>query len=313
MIVDAHAHIFSKVHGRTGSGPTRSLPFGKVRLGDGTTARLLPPFCPGPAAFRPEALIEHMDWAGVDKAVLLQAPFYGDANEYVHQAASQWPDRFVGCGQVDPRADNARETFRRITQEFGFRALKFELSIGTGLLGLHPDLRLDDDTMAWIWEEADRLHMAVTLDLGDAGSPSYQTKPLGRILARHRDLRIIVAHLGRPPLGEGSDSGLNALWEEQVLLARHPNVWLDLSALPEFAHAEAYPFPSACRYIERAAETLGPAKLLWGSDAPGLLLRATYPQLLSFLTDGCRSFSEDELQAILGKNATRAYEGVSPG
>ena len=310
MIIDAHAHVFREVQGRTGSGPTRSLPFGKGHLGDGKAARLLPPLSPGPAAFPPDVLIEHMDWAGVDKAVLLQAPFYGDVNEYVWQAVRRWPDRLIGTGQVDPRADNARETFRRVADEFGFRILKFEMSADTGLLGLYRELRLDDDTMAWVWEEADRQRMAVTLDLGQVASPSYQTRQLEQVLARHRSLRIVIAHLAHPPLGEQDDPGLNAAWEEQVLLARHRNVWLDLSALPEFAHAEAYPFPAACRYVLRAAEMVGPAKLLWGSDAPGLFLRATYPQLLSFVSEGCPAFSAEELRGILGANATCAYGGV---
>jgi len=307
VIVDAHAHIFREMQGHTATGPTRSLPFGKVQCGDGSVIRLLPPLSPGPAAFPPESLLQHMDWAGVDKAVLLQAPFYGDVNEYVHDAVTRWPDRFIGSGQVDPRAANARETFRRITDDFGFRILKFEMSPGTGLLGLYPDLTLDDDSMAWLWEEADRGRMAIALDLGDAASPSYQTGQLARILEQYRNVKIVIAHLARPPMDKEDDSRLDALWREQILLARHPNVWLDLSALPERHHSETYPFPSACRYVLRAAEMVGPQKLLWGSDAPGLLLRATYPQLLSFVAEARSSFPAEDLRRILGGNAVHAY------
>lgn len=307
MIIDAHAHIFKEMRGRTGTGPTRSLPFGKVQRGDGSIVRLLPPLCPEPAAFPAEVLLEHMDWAGVDKAVLLQAPFYGDVNEYIREAVKQWPGRFIGSGQVDPRAANAKETFRRITNEFGFRILKFEMSPGTGLLGPYPDLKLDDDSMAWVWCEADHARMAITLDLGGVASSSYQTKELARVMARHPNVRIIITHLAHPPMDKEDDSHLDALWQEQILLARHPNVWLDLSALPECKHAEAHPFPSARRYIRRAAAMVGTDKLLWGSDAPGLLLRATYPQLLGFVVGACNIFSEEDIGKILGGNAVQAY------
>ncbi len=39
----------------------------------------------------------YMDQAGVDRAVLLQGPFYGDMDDYVRQAVKRWPDRLAGA------------------------------------------------------------------------------------------------------------------------------------------------------------------------------------------------------------------------
>src|SRR5438045_39604 len=64
MIIDAHAHIMRRVHGRIRAGETRSLPYGRLQVGTETTSRLLPPLSRGPASFPAEVLIEHMDWAG---------------------------------------------------------------------------------------------------------------------------------------------------------------------------------------------------------------------------------------------------------
>jgi predicted TIM-barrel fold metal-dependent hydrolase len=304
LIIDAHAHIWEAVNGRTAAGPTRSLAFGNVQWG-GQVVRLLPPLCPK-TSFPPEILLENMDWAGVDRAVLLQGPLYGEANEYVWNAVKRWPDRFIGAGYIDPRSPTARQTFKRIREEFGFRILKFEMSEPAGFTGLYPDLRLDEEAMMWIWEEAEREGLAVTLDLGGVGTRSYQTDAVRTVLARHPELNIVIAHLAQPPIGSKQDERLR-LWQDQVLLAAAPHVWLDLAALPAYWSDEDYPYPTACAYIRKAVEMVGVGKILWGTDAPGLLIHATYPQLLSFVSRHCPFLSQGDLDLILGKNAWRVY------
>ena len=253
-----------------------------------------------------------MDAAGVEKAVLLQGPFYGEANEYVWQATQKWPDRFLGSAYVDPRSPAARATFRQATEEFGFHIFKFELSEPTGLVGLYPDLRIDEEPMAWIWEEAERLSLVVTLDLGAVGSLSYQTEAVRTLLERYPRLKIVIAHLAQPPIDRGQDEKLDRLWQEQVQLARHPRVWTDLSALPAYASTvEGYPYPTARQYIRRAVEMVGVEKVMWGTDAPGLLTHATYPQLLEFVAEHCDFLAPGDLEKILGANAWQVYGGDS--
>ncbi|MFQ5857651.1 MAG: amidohydrolase family protein [Anaerolineae bacterium] len=306
MVIDAHAHIMSEVKGRTGAGATRSLAYGKVQWGDDHVVRLLPPVGLN-TSFPPEVLLENMDWAGVDKAILLQGPFYGEVNEYVWRAVKQWPDRFIGAGYVDPRSHDASETFRRVTDEFGFRIIKFELSETAGLTGLYSDLRIDEEPMAWVWEEAERRGMVVTLDLGAVGSKSYQTHAVRNILDRHPKLKIVIAHLAQPPINKGHDEQLDRLWQDQVLLARNPNVWFDLSALPAYSSAEDYPYPTARQYIRRAVEMVGAERIMWGTDVPGLLIYATYPQLLDLVARYCDFLSHSDLARILGGNAWQIY------
>jgi len=306
MMIDAHAHIMRELRGQTGRGPTRSLAYGKAQYGD-EVIQLLPPLMEK-TAFPPELLLANMDWAGVERAVLLQGPFYGEANAYVAQAVRQWPDRFVAAGHIDPCAPDARDTFRRCIEEYGFPILKFELSVGTGLVGLHPALRVDGDEMAWIWEEAERRGLVMTLDLGGVATASYQTDAVRAILERHPQVKIVICHLAQPPVGRANDPTLDQLWQEQIRLARHPNVWFDLSALPGYAASvEDYPYATACGYIRRAVEMVGADRLMWGTDAPGLLGHATYPQLLSFVTRHCVFLTPEEMQKVLGDNAWRVY------
>ena len=306
MIVDAHVHVADELDGRTGTGATRSLEHGKIQWGE-RELQLLPP-SPGTTSFTPETLLAHMDRAGVDRAVLLQGSFYGDKNDYVARAVARWPDRFAGTAYVDPRASDAEAVLERCVEQHGFRILKLELSVGTGFLGLYPDLRLDDDRTAWLWEAADRHGLVVTVDLGSVGSASYQTAPLRTVLERHPRLRVVIAHLAQPPVARAGDLVLEGAWEQQVLLARRPDVWLDLASLPAYAAAvEGPPYPTAQRYIRRAVELVGADRLLWGTDAPGLLSVATYPELLAFVAEHCDFLTADERAAVLGGNAERPY------
>jgi predicted TIM-barrel fold metal-dependent hydrolase len=246
-----------------------------------------------------------MDWGGVDKAVLMQGPLYGEANEYVLEAVKKWPKRFVGAGFVDPCSPKAKETFRLVTETFKFRIIKLELSEMAGLVGLHPDLRIDKESMDWFWDEVEKKNLVITLDLGSIGSKSYQTHAVRNILDRH-NVKIVIAHLAYPPIEKKNDEKLNHLWQDQVLLGLHPNVWLDTAALPAYS-SEDYPFPAACEYIRRAVEMVGAKKIMWGTDVPGLLIHATYPQLLRFVSQHCSFLSQSDLEKILGGNAWQVY------
>ena len=138
-----------------------------------------------------------MDWAGVDKAVLLQGPYYGDQNSVVADAVTQYPDRFIGAAYFDPWGDNPAQSFGEILRANSFRAIKLECSVPTGLCGIHPDARLDDPRFAAIWDQLEAAGFVLVLDLGTVRSRSYQTEAVRTIAQRHPRLRIVIPHLAQ--------------------------------------------------------------------------------------------------------------------
>jgi predicted TIM-barrel fold metal-dependent hydrolase len=304
MIIDAHAYVTPGMHGQTRTGPTRSLPYGRVQHGD-QVVQMLPPFSADRTALEAETMLRLMDWVGIAKTVLMQGPFYGDQNALLHQAVKKWPDRFTAAGLVDPSDKKSHDVFRRITQDFGFRILAFDWSEATGLSGLQPELHLDGDEMTWFWEQADRLGLVLNLNLGRPNTPSYQTDALRMLVERFAQARVVIAHLAHPPLTDPGNEQTNNLWREQAALARFPNVWLDISGLPSLG-LEDYPFPTALRYIREAVGLVGAEKLIWGSDVPGQLCHATFPQLFNMfaLHSG---LDDGQLQQIFGETARRVY------
>jgi len=311
MIVDAHAHICPRVCGRIAAGATRGVGYGRVSIesdvgGASAVIQAWPPLC-ADTRHTPEMLLAHMDWVGVDRAVLLQGPFYGEYNTYVQEAVERFPGRFIGAAYFDPWAENADEHFGRILDSQVFRAVKLECSETTGLYGIHPRARLDDVDIAWLWTALEERGLVLALDLGRVGSRSYQTKAVRRIAERHEGLRIVIAHLGQPSTALDEDVGKRRLWEEQIDLGKRPNVWFDTASLPAYFVSERYPFPSTGRYLRAAIERIGPDKILWGTDVPGLLAHATYRQLFDMAEDHLAFLSTEERAGIMGGNALGVY------
>lgn len=307
MIVDAHAHAFEAIRGATRDGPTASGRDGTVIVG-GRAIRALPASFKR-TSFPVDSLLASLDGAGVDRAVLLQGPYYGEANAYVAEACRAHPDRLSGMAYLDPWSADAREALERIERSGAYRGVKLECSEPTGLVGLHPGRRLDEPGQAWLWDRLERSGRILTLDLGRPGTSSYQTDAVRSIAAAHPGLRVVICHLGQPAAGVFADRPLRRAWEEQLALGWMANVWFDLASLPAYYPGEAFPWPSAARALRLGLELVGSKKLLWGTDAPGLLVHGTYPQLLAWVREALARVPGADLDRVLGGNALAVYGG----
>jgi len=305
LIVDAHVHAFSEVRGMTGRGPVRGIGFGRVTVGS-ERLPLMPPAFEG-TSFTADTLLACMDWAGVDRAILLQGAFFGECNGYVAAACRSHPDRLVGVAFADPWSPGTRESLERAADAGVFRGLKLECSVDTGLLGLHPGARIDDGELEWLWETLERLGWILVVDLGKPGSASYQTDALRAVAASRPGLRIVIAHLGQPGPDLDRDPRMMELWRSQVSLGLLPNVWFDTAALPAYFAEEGFPWPGASAFLRRAMRAVGVRKIVWGTDIPGLLTQGTYPQLRRHCEDALGFLSPADRDLVFGGTARELF------
>jgi predicted TIM-barrel fold metal-dependent hydrolase len=305
MIIDAHAHIFHRVHGLTASGPTEGIGFGRVAVGN-EQIQIMPPLSER-TVHTPDMLLAHMDWVGVHKAILLQGPFYGECNKYAVDAVRAHRDRLIGVAYLDPWGQDAQKEFDFICSTEIFVGVKLEFSESTGLAGIHRGAKLADGNIAWVWRELERRGMILVIDLGAIGSVSYQTEAVHSIAKRHPNLTVVIAHLAQPNPSVEADAAKWRSWEEQISLGLLPNVYFDTASLPAYVASEGYPFPSAGRYLRLAIDEIGSSKVMWGTDIPGLLAHATYSQLLQSARHHLKFLPEPERELVLGKNAERVY------
>ena len=97
MIVDAHMHIWSQVHGMIGNKtPVTPVEKGRIRIGDqemlGMPAYLLD------CGARAEFVVAEFDAAGVECGVVVQEYLDGEQNDYLLEAVDRFPDRFLVHG-----------------------------------------------------------------------------------------------------------------------------------------------------------------------------------------------------------------------
>lgn len=76
MIVDVHVHSFDELAGLVGRGKVKPTAFGKVRYGTGEEQCMMPPLSTD-TSFLGKVLVECMNWAGVEKTMILQGNLYG--------------------------------------------------------------------------------------------------------------------------------------------------------------------------------------------------------------------------------------------
>jgi predicted TIM-barrel fold metal-dependent hydrolase len=127
------------------------------------------------------------------------------------------------------------------------------------------------------------------------------------ILDRHRELRLVISHLGLPPRVASPPSGkeARAALDEVVNLARFPRTHVKLSgfyALSDPGHD--YPHRDAWPYVEVLIEAFSPKRLLWGSDFTPSLGWLSFPQTLGLFSQ-MPILKEETRQQIEGANLLR--------
>lgn len=299
-IIDAHAHVIERIAGFGRRGELRAIGKGRARWATGEEIQMIPSGL-GDRDFTGETLISLMDKYSVEKAVLLQGSFYGFQNEYTHEVAEKYPERFKAAGTFDPFCRERDLLLDRLLNKMKLKIIKFEVSSGGGLTGYHKDFELDGEVFSDIFQRIYEKGNTLVLDIGSPGMESFQVKAVKNIAKKYPAMRIVLCHLLAPTLGDA------AALESSLKELKLSNVWLDLAAVPWNVAPEVYPYNTAREYIRTARNIVGAEKLIWGTDVPSVLTRESYSNLIKYITDS-DIFNEGELDAVFYKNAVAAYQ-----
>jgi L-fuconolactonase len=263
IIIDSQVHVWppDRPDRRLGEGVGERQPYGYDRL------------------------VADMDRAKVDRAILVPPSFDHDRNDYALEAVLSHPDRFAIMGRVALKAAD-RDMLA------GWRAQPGMLGVR---LTFHRDSDrpwLTDGTADWFWPQAERHDIPVMVHVPE------RLAEIDAIAARHPGLRIIVDHMGfaRATM----DGAASAAVERMNALARHPNVFVKVSALPCFS-TEPYPFRNLREPLRRVIEAFGPRRAFWGSDVTRVPATCSYRQTVTHFTEKLDFLSADELEWIMGR------------
>ncbi|MFN2235488.1 MAG: amidohydrolase family protein [Anaerolineales bacterium] len=191
----------------------------------------------------PEIILDLMDEAGVDKAVIMA---YRDAigpddqaTEYVRQAVEKYKQRLIGYVRINPNASGAMDALDQAISDFKMKGLKLHPVSYVGFPYKEATLRL--------MQRAAQYHAPILFHTGDeAMALPDEVAQAARLVP---EATVIMAHLGGY---FHYDSVLD-------IADSLPNVYVDTSAIP-------YPW-----VIRMAVDAFGPERVLYASDGPGCL------------------------------------------
>lgn len=181
-------------------------------------------------------LVSMMDRNRVHRAVAVPMASSQKHNERLLRELRSHSDRLVGFVWVNPRSLGTLRSLKDLglLVEFGGFKLRSESDI----------FRIDDMRLLKpIFEAARSLQKPIFIHSSGEGSFS-DPKAIGRIVAAFPDVTVIIGHMGGGTYGA-------------IRVGRkHPNIMLETSGAED------------PRIISEAVRTLGPERVVFGSDSP---------------------------------------------
>ena len=297
--IDAHVHIFpetalGRVNPRFGG---EYAPYGFLKLPGGGGYHVMPPYIHD-TQFTADTLVHMMDVYGVKQAVIQQS-ILNEQNAVVAEAVARYPHRLSGSMILEPGSNWQADLLH--WKKAGLNSIKFEMRAFSMAC---PGVGYDHPWMRSMLELARQEDLAVVFAPAPTDFPVYRPEALFDALRALPGIRVVICHLGYPKPMDTAQS--RSKWQEMVELAKLPGVWLDVSALPDLFEEEGWPYPTATAYLRQVKDWVGADKLIWGTDVPGTLCNATYPQMQRmFSIPGL--FSQEEQQLLFSENARAAY------
>ncbi len=287
MIVDTHCHVIATDHARYPLASAHAEP-AHWATGRPMTAELL---------------VERMDGAGVDRAVVVQAYMaHAYDNSYTADSVARYPDRCVGVCVVDAYTAGAADELSYWVRERGMAGLRFYVDPPTWRSQEQSARFVDEPAVAPVWERARELGISVCV-------PPLRANRLERavpLFARYPEIPILLDHLGGLPLTDGPPYAAAKPW---FALADLPNVFLkfsptNLSNAPESD-------PEAHELFRRLVDVFEPRRLMWGSNVPATDL--AYADTLAQARRTVAIFQPDVQAWLLGESACSIYPGLRQG
>lgn len=273
-MIDAHTHLWEKQHGMVDGLPVYDLGGGRSQFG--RQVRQMTPAYITDGVNSVERLLANMDFAQVAGAVVTQEYIDGNQDAYLQRVRAEHPLRLRVSALYEEKP-------------LGDIAWADGVKICAGRLA-------DQDLThhAEVFRRAAAEDKFVGLDLADGDA---QTASLREMIQQYPGLRVAIGHFGMVTTPR---------WQEQIRLARYPNVYIESGGITWLFNREFYPYPSAVRAILEARDLCGMEKLMWGSDYPRTMTAITYRMSWDFV-DKSPLLSPEEKQLFFHRNAEGFY------
>jgi L-fuconolactonase len=145
----------------------------------------------------------------------------------------------------------------------------------------------------------ERAELALDLLVGPADLAAA-----GRLARAHPGLRVVVDHLGKPPVRGGRSPEWAA---GMARLGLEPNVTVKLSGLVTVADRERWTSADFAPYVDHVLELFTPRRMMLGSDWPVCLVGGSYDRVIGAYREVLGVLSADERDQVDSQTAIETY------
>ena len=242
-----------------------------------------------------DEVLPQLQRAGVQGVVLVQAADEVADTELMLDVAERYP-QVVGVVAYVP-----------LEQPEQVAAQLEQLASRSVVVGVRNLIhtRPDPDFLLWpaVAESLDLVAAAgLAFDVVSALPRHLELVPL--LSEAHPELRLVVDHLSRPPIGQAE---VEPWWSLIARAAASQQVSAKVSGLYPDADRMAWSTELVRPFVERALEVFGPERLMYGGDWPISVLAGGYQRVWDGLRPFFDALGAAERAELLGGTACRVY------
>ncbi|HLH94391.1 MAG TPA: amidohydrolase family protein [Xanthobacteraceae bacterium] len=230
-------------------------------------------------------LVEEMQRAGVDGAILIPPGWEGDRSDYALEAAGAHPKKFGVMGRIAVK-DTANAHLLK-----GWKARRGMLGVRVSFQKPDRQAWLADGTADWLWPAAEANDIPVMVF-----APGQYAK-LRSVATSHPKLRLIIDHMA---LAREQDAQAAAAIERLAELADCPNLYVKTTSVPLYS-SEPYPYANLHDALRRLIKEFRPQRCFWGTDLTRIKSLATYRRCVTLFTEELAFLSASDLEWIMGR------------
>ncbi|GAQ86399.1 Amidohydrolase family protein [Klebsormidium nitens] len=213
-----------------------------------------------------DLLLQEMDVAGVDGALIVQPFDHKFDHSYVSSALKKHPNKFAGCLLADPTpGGGGTRELERLVQEDGFSAVRFN---------------------PYLWPAGEQMTndigRAMFAKAGQLGAPvgfmcfkglHLHIDDIEALCRDFPETKVLLDHFAftNPQRSEQETT----MWDRLLTLSQYPQVYVKLSAFFRVSKEE-FPYRDTVPMIRQLADAFGARRLLWGSDFPYVTQQCGY-------------------------------------
>ncbi|XP_022979847.1 uncharacterized protein LOC111479419 [Cucurbita maxima] len=245
-------------------------------------------------------LLQSMEEAGVDGALIVQPINHKFDHSYVTSVINKHPYKFVGCCLANPAEDGSGiQLLEHLVTKDGYSAVRFN---------------------PYLWPSGQKMTNEVGKALfstaGKLGIPvgfmcmkglSLHVEEIKELCTEFPSTNVLLDHLGfcKPPENEEDSLAISQLLE----LASFPQIYVKFSALFRVSR-RPFPYQDLSCLLSQIVSSFGANRIMWGSDFPFVVLECGYKgaiDAVSVLANEI-SLSSTELEWIKGKTVAHLFQ-----